>query len=270
MMLTGGTIALVSALAVPAMAGTSVVDETNLDVDWFTADTRPGGAVAFTSDHGAPTGLGTGALQLTTDATNAAKAQLLTYQFAGTALADVTDLAYWTLQHQGADVANASYQLQVDVDGTIGDGAGFTTLVFEPYWQNTLGDPTPIAGTDVWEAWDVHAGLFWSSSGVGGLTAGAGGPPLYTLGDVLEDNPGAVVVGIGVSIGTYNPDYVVATDGVTFGTDAGSTTFDFEPRPFTKSDCKDGGWETNFDPEQFKNQGDCVSYFASNGKTHGE
>lgn len=41
-----------------------------------------------------------------------------------------------------------------------------------------------------------------------------------------------------------------------------STLYDYE---FTsKDDCKNGGWQTNFiyPPGPFKNQGDCVSYFA--------
>ena len=39
----------------------------------------------------------------------------------------------------------------------------------------------------------------------------------------------------------------------------------------TKSDCKQGGWQTMIDGvgNHFKNQGDCVSYFASGGKNLG-
>jgi choice-of-anchor C domain-containing protein len=39
----------------------------------------------------------------------------------------------------------------------------------------------------------------------------------------------------------------------------------------TKSDCKDGGWQTMIDGagNHFKNQGDCVSYFATGGKNPG-
>jgi hypothetical protein len=38
---------------------------------------------------------------------------------------------------------------------------------------------------------------------------------------------------------------------------------------YAKEDCKNGGWKTflNADGSQmFKNQGDCVSYFATGGK----
>jgi choice-of-anchor C domain-containing protein len=39
----------------------------------------------------------------------------------------------------------------------------------------------------------------------------------------------------------------------------------------TKSDCKQGGWQTMIDTagNQFKNQGDCVSFFATGGKNPG-
>jgi choice-of-anchor C domain-containing protein len=39
----------------------------------------------------------------------------------------------------------------------------------------------------------------------------------------------------------------------------------------TKSDCKQGGWQTMIDGvgNHFKNQGDCVSYFATGGKNLG-
>ena len=75
------------------------------------------------------------------------------------------------------------------------------------------------------------------------------------------------MLGIGVNIGTFNPSYTVATDGVTFN----DTTYDFEVgrRPSSKDECKDGGWQT-FDDPAFKNQGDCVSFVnaqRSVGKT---
>jgi hypothetical protein len=35
---------------------------------------------------------------------------------------------------------------------------------------------------------------------------------------------------------------------------------------YTKDACKNGGWQTNFPAGTFKNQGDCVSFFATGGK----
>jgi len=47
------------------------------------------------------------------------------------------------------------------------------------------------------------------------------------------------------------------------------TTYTFESGD--KEDCKNGGWK-NFTspPGPFKNQGDCVSYFASGGRNQGD
>ena len=42
------------------------------------------------------------------------------------------------------------------------------------------------------------------------------------------------------------------------------TTYNYEPAP-TKDNCKNNGWKTmNDGTKSFKNQGDCVSYFATN------
>jgi hypothetical protein len=251
------------ALAVPALlavatAATTVVVTQN-STSWQTVDTRPGGTVAFTEAYGAPAGLGSGALELKTDATTAAKADYYTFAHAGAALADVTDLAYWTYQATGqVPVADPSFQLQVDVNGDA--TGGFTTFVFEPYWNTAQGAIVPAT----WQRWDVAAGLFWSSrtvtAGACGLVAGAGGPPFYTLAQLQTACPNAVVLGVGVNVGTFNPSYTVAADGVQFN----DTVYDFElgRRPTTKDECKNDGWRTFNDPA-FKNQGDCVSYVAA-------
>jgi hypothetical protein len=259
------TVVATGALFAPALAATTtVVDETALGGDWE-ASTRDEGTLAFVTDYGAPTGLGSGALQLATTDTDASSAALGTGLVAGTPLAAVTDLGYWTYQHAGPEWAAPSFQLLVDLDGSF-----WTTLVYEPYWQNDLGDGAPVESL-TWQQWDTLAGKWWSSRTAGSLTAGGGGAPFYTIEQVVEAHPNATVLAVGVKIGTYNPAYVVAADGLTFGTADGVTTYDFEPRTtFVKDDCKAGGWEANFEAGRFKNQGDCVSYFASNGKTHGE
>ncbi|HEY8825276.1 MAG TPA: hypothetical protein VIP07_10350 [Candidatus Limnocylindria bacterium] len=49
-----------------------------------------------------------------------------------------------------------------------------------------------------------------------------------------------------------------------------STTYTFEPAP-TKDSCKKGGWESfTSSPGPFKNQGDCVSFFANGKNDSGE
>jgi hypothetical protein len=244
-----------SSLGVSA-AGTTVVVTPSNTQGWSTADTRPGGEVKYVSDPTSP--YPNGALQLSTDSTNAAKAQYL--HSASGSLSDVTELSYYTKQISGPPTADPSYQLAIDVNGAA--PGGFTNLVYEPYWNGVV---TP----GVWQNWDVDAGQFWSSStvsdGTCALLSGAGGPPLYTLQEVKAMCPNAVVLGFGVNVGTYNPNYVVETDGVNFN----GTTYNFEltNEPTGKDACKNNGWMalTDQNGAVFENQGQCVSY--ANGRS---
>jgi hypothetical protein len=251
-----GAVAIIGALAMLAFASTAAAADrvvvTQNTASWTQDDTRGGGTVTFTEEYGAPAGLGDGSLKLTTTLSTADKAGLYTHTMAGMPLADVNTLGYWTYQAMTVQPphAAASYQLQIDTNGLDTPG-GFTTLVFEPY-QNG------IVVNGVWQQWDVDAGLFWSSRATDcGLLPGAGGPPMYTLQQVKTMCPNAVVVGIGVNIGTFNPGYTVATDGVQFN----DTIYDFElgRRPSSKDECKDGGWMTFNDPS-FENQGQCIQW----------
>jgi hypothetical protein len=216
MALGGG---IMAALLVPAVAMAAPPGQTrvtpNHQLGWSTADTRPGGDVNFVVDSSAPAG--DGALQLTTDATTAAKAQYM--HSAQVPLSSVTSLGYDTKQNSGPPVAAPSYQLLVDLDGT---PATFTTLVYEPYWNGTVVPQT-------WQQWDVVQGLFWSwwtsGSGACTVTAAPGGPPTYTLATLQAACPKAVVVGYGVNVGTYNPNYDVETDLFDFN----GLIYDFEP-----------------------------------------
>jgi hypothetical protein len=229
-------------------ASTVVVTPTNTQ-GWSTADTASGGQVNFVTDATAPAGAG--ALQLTTDATIASKAQYL--HAANTPLASVTELSYYTKQISASiPVGDPSYQLPTYLNGGT---SGFTTLVYEPYWNGTV-----VPGT--WQKWNVATGLFWSSKAVtcsnGAVVAGGGGPPLYTLAQIQSMCPNAVVAGFGVDVGSNNPSYNVETDLVDFN----GTTYNFEPNTVAtnKDQCKDGGWQT-FNPPNgpYKNQGQCVS-----------
>lgn len=239
-----------------ALAETTVLVTQNTTT-WTQDDTRPGGAVSWSAAYGAPAGLGSSALRLTTDSTNGAKAGLYNHEMAPMPLADVNNLAYWTYQQTANFPGGApSFQVQILALGTAGS---FTTLVYEPYQNGTV-----VNGQ--WQARDVDEGQLWSSRTVtdaGGdcdLAAGAGGAPFYTLAGLVADCPDAVVVGIGVNVGTYNPSYDTAADGVRLN----GTTYDFEigTSPSSKNECKQGGWATFNDPA-FKNQGDCVSWVAA-------
>lgn len=243
------------ATAIP-VGSTIVVTPGNLQ-GWSTADTRIGGSVQYITDASSP--FPSGALQLTTDGTTAAKAQYL--HESNTPISDVQTLGYYAKQTLGPIYADASYQLLVDLNGSA--EGGFTTFVYEPYQQTTAIVP----GT--WQQWDVDAGQMWSSrsfsEGTCVTSAGAGGAPFYTLSSIKTNCPGAVVIGFGVNIGTYNPSYDVSVDGIVFN----NTTYDFQldpvnpPTPTTRDDCKNGGWK-NFTNPEFKNQGQCVAWVNHN------
>jgi hypothetical protein len=250
-------ICLVAASA--ASAATVVVTPTNTQ-GWSTADTRPGGAVNFVVDGTAPAGIG--ALQLTTDATTAAKAQYM--HDTATPLSSVTDLSYYTKQNPGTSFAQGdpSYQLGVCLDGVSAGPTcnGFTTFVYEPY-QGGGGPVIP----NTWQQWDVDAGQMWSSrtytgSGSCAVVAGAGGPPFYSLATIKALCPNAVAVNFGVNIGTFNPSWDVESDLVQFN----STTYDFEPYEVAtdRDQCKKDGWKNvkRTDGSSFNNQGDCIQY----------
>jgi len=261
---TGLAVALALPLVVHADPTTVVVTPSNTQ-GWSTADTRPGGAVNYVSDSTAPGTPNAGALQLTTDATTTAKAQYM--HETNTALSSVNELSYATKQNSASFAGgDASYQLATCLGGVVGTTCtGFTTFVYEPYENGTV---TP----GVWQPWDVDAGQVWSSrtytDGAScNVTAGGGGAPFYSLADLQTNCPSAVVVGFGVNIGSNNPSYNVEADLVNFN----GTTYNFEPYAAVsnKDACKNDGWKTQVDANGngFKNQGACVSYVASGGKS---
>src|SRR4051794_23831750 len=108
---------MLAATTMLAAAATAqiVVTPTNLQ-GWSTADTSAGGDVNFVVDNTAPAGVG--ALQLTTDATNTARAQFM--HAANTPLSGITELSYYTRQISGPPVADPSYQLPVCLGGVVG------------------------------------------------------------------------------------------------------------------------------------------------------
>jgi hypothetical protein len=261
--LLGSMIATALVISASVAAATRVVVTPPLNSGgWSTADTRPGGAVNFVADSTAPAG--NGALQLTTDATTTAKAQ---YMYAtNTPILSVSELSYWTKQVSASFAqGDPSYQLVTCLGGVVGTTCtGFTTFVFEPYQNNGSAPPSPLVIPNVWQQWDVDAGRFWSSrnytNGTCSVTAGAGGPPFYSLSDIQNNCPNAVVVGFGVNVGSNNPSYDVYTDLVNFN----GTEYDFEPYrvPTARDDCKNDGWRDlrRDDGSTFKNQGDCIQY----------
>lgn len=252
-----GGLAMAVALPLSAKAASTVVVTPNNTQGWVAADQRPGGNYSYNTDPTAPGTPHNGALEITTDSSTNAKVQYM--HAANTALSDVNELSYSTKQVSGPPEAAASYQIAVNLNGT----SGFTTLVYEPYWNGTV---TPGG----WQTWNVAGGLFWSSRSVtcsnGTIVGMAGGPATYTLASIEAACPDAVVTGFGVNVGTFNTNYDVETDLVDFN----GTTYNFEPyqTPADKDACKDGGWQSLSDQtgNAFRNQGQCVSWTNGRGQ----
>jgi len=259
---TGVSLALFGTAS--ADSGSSVIVTPTNTQGWSTDDTRPGGAVTYNTDTTAPGTPHAGSLTLTTDATTTSKAQYM--HAASTPLSNVNELSYATKQVSGPVFADPSYQLGTCLGGIVNNACvGFTTFVYEPYENGVV---TPGS----WQTWDVAAGQVWSSrtytdGGTCAVLAGAGGAPFYSLSALKTACPNAVVVSFGVNIGSNNPSYNVQADLVDFN----GTTYNFEPFAAVsdKDACKDGGWKTAVDANGngFKNQGACVSYVASGGKS---
>ena len=240
------------AVAGPAFAATTVVmNESSLGVSWANTSTN-GGTIAFGTDLA-----GVGAVQLNTPG-GADKAEITTL-VANAPLSALSNASYRTFRAESStatDVQAAAIKATIDFNGPA-DG-GFATLIFEPVYT------TPGAFTEgVWQT--VSAGgeaKWWSTRVFPGMPLAFDSfVPLSTL---ITANPDATITALTVGTGSGNAGLLAGVDTLTVG----ETTYDFGPRAFDKADCKDGGWETNFAGGKFVNQGDCVSFYASNGKTH--
>lgn len=177
--------------------------------------TASGGATSFVADATAP--YGSGALQLTTNGTNDSRAQRTKSISPNVALSTLSALSYHTKYVSGPVHAGAA--LQITINGLTGTSSS-TTLVYEPYWNGTVDT------SGAWQQWNaLSTGKFWSTTNVAGFVNGAGGPPFYTIPQVLASHPNAKVTSVKLNIGTYNPDWIVRADGVNFN----GTVYDFEP-----------------------------------------
>lgn len=207
-------------MSLAAHATTTVKVNSLSDDGWSVADTRTNGHVNLVQSSGAPIGIG--ALSLKTDANPAPgkdKAQFM--MPASVSLAEVAQhpMYYSTKQHSASFVAGLpSYQVAVNLLGT----SGFTTLVYEPY----TNEGNAAVQNGVWQQWNVGASKFWSTRAVGSLQPSQG-TYQYTLAQILAEFPDAQVIGVGVNVGSNNPNYDTEVDGFAFN----DNVYDFEPVP---------------------------------------
>ena len=245
----------VTVAAAPASAATTVVTEISPTSTFTPGATRDTGTVAIGTTFGAPAGFGTGSLELSTPASND-KAQAVSTQAAGTLLSTfATRIGYATYRSSASTASPLQYPaLNVEVDLNGAAAGGYTTLVYEPYY--TVG--SAALKLDTWQTWDAAQGRWWTTRPAAPFTA-TFGADTRLWSDVLAANPDAVIISVGINQGSGNAGLIAAADALV----AGGLTIDFDPRVYTKDDCKAGGWQTNFPAGKYKNQGDCVSSFAT-------
>lgn len=135
------------------------------------------------------------------------------------------------------------YQIVVDFDG---NGSADGILV---------GEPTSY-GNDWWAS---NGSAQFVKDGAPSHIGGFGSANHGTLDQWRTAFPNAVVKAFGFSLGSG-----VFGDGVINSIEFNGTTYTFAaPVVLTsKEQCKKDGWKTSTSP-MFKNQGDCVSFFAS-------
>jgi hypothetical protein len=259
---------------------------------WFENDVRPGGAAGTEDLSGSGGNLETaqplpiGAAKLTTDFTDAAKAEVAVIDGYGLPQDILPTLQIFYSYHKADNPgqnASAAPSIKLTFFNPVCDdpaslGDCFGTLVYEPTWnqpgQVGLSVAVPV---DQWldVTIDDETGVFWWTGGFG-QGNGAGGPPLRTLADWADvfssDFGDSELFQVSIGVGTFNQGQIGYFDDVEIVHDFGSgfdKYYDFEPQigpPVDKNECKNGGWMT-FNTPVFRNQGDCVSYVVANGRS---
>ena len=186
--------------------------------------------------------------------------------YLGIRLDEITRLEYSTYRTSGGAAHAIALQFNVDDDLTDADDGWKGRLVYEPYY-------THLVSTGVWQTWnpqdDAGAGNWWFTGAPGNAVCPIGNP--CTWSEVLANFPDAGVHGtLGAVLFKAGSGWTGGFDGnvdaFTIEVNGDGTTYDFEALigpPTSKDECKNGGWEAFNNPE-FKNQGQCVSYVASN------
>lgn len=203
---------------------------------WFayddTNDTINNSLATFVAGPATST-LGIGSIAFTATS-SLYRGNIATYQFASTSLANITALSYSAYSHSGVSGPNESPYLAFNVDFN-GSNTWQHRLVYVPS-ANMVSVPQ-----DTWNTFDtIHGGSgLWVYSGTTWPAPNTqpGSTP-KTWSQILTDYPNASILAsdgwLGVRVGepgpagyTGNVDKVVV--GVLAGSNATTTTFDFEP-----------------------------------------
>ena len=211
--------------------------------------------------------------------------------FAGSTLAAFTGLVNGGFE-TGAYVDDGSGFQQLDAPNTSIDGwsvdAGSVDWI-GTFWPAPEGSMSiDMSGADAGtlsQTFDTNIGNTYTVSFL--LSGNPDGPPAVKTLDVSATG-GTVANYSHDTTGTDLTNMVWEPQTYSFLATSASTTLSFVSTtagPFgpaidnvvvtetvaTKDDCKDGGWETMIDNagNSFKNQGDCVSHFATKGRNAG-
>jgi hypothetical protein len=145
----------------------------------------------------------------------------------------------------GVSADDKFYDCRYDVVPTVGSTTSFTTVTFDP----TQAYPVTQRGSSPFACPAIPADMDSLSAG-SNIRAFA-----LNVGDTSGSDLG---------LDGY-------FDNIVFATTDNTLIFDFEPYPAvtSKEACKNGGWQLGLsftNQNAFKNQGDCVSYFATKDK----
>lgn len=264
-----------AAFAGPALAdtvSTYTVNQNNVGMNW-NLYTDNGATGAFvTGPATPPLGTGSFAFSVPDQGPHLGKVTLSTDAPAGQPLSGVDAVSYATYRDSSSTMPGnvaPSLNMEICAGGTAGGTcSSYTTLVWEPvyaYGTAANGNNPVVPGT--WQTWNAlghtstsYSGGWWSTHAISGVCAFN---CFVSLADIQQANPDAVIISIGVNVG-HGPagTFYGNTDALTLGINGNTTVYNFEPATPANEQCKDGGW-TTFTSPAFRNQGDCVSYFAS-------
>lgn len=267
-LIAAGALVLTSVGAAAASTRTVVLPD---DTSWEEVNVRGEGTSVISDDVPDRLG-GTGSLRQSTSG-SLDKTDFQTFRDFGP-VGEVETLSFDWYRDSSS---TAPQHLTPAVGIHVADDAGNSWLL---KWEGAYnGYPTngPAAPVDLWVTEDLASANYWripqwvAGEWVGFAGCNAAGDPFgcFVFTRSLTDGwlDGYDIVGLEIGIGSgWNGTFLSYADLLTVN----GTTFDFEPREAPvdvvlegPNDCKDGGWSASTAPE-FRNQGQCVSYFVAN------
>jgi hypothetical protein len=200
----------------------------------------------------------------------------------GITLGDIDSMSYWTKKSSNHVVDPTDWFVNIYTKPYIGDISTPSwygdRIGTEPYFAVNLNDPA-----NTWNMWstgsiDNQLRFFESTAGAPGATFGSYTDSTWSdfvAGTALSGQAYATqsVLFISPQTGSTNANgFTGQIDGLTIILKDGSVaTVNFEAFNVvnSKDQCKNSSWKSAVDAngDSFKNQGLCVSYVASNGKS---